>query len=98
MLLVILTEKILLKRFTKKELQKSKQKEIRIEKVLKKSDKLYVKGKRYNNSFNSWMDKNVIMYISEYFPKPKSFGTRVKVELYLFNYVTKADLNKCSRC
>ena len=25
----------------------------------------------------------------EYFPKPKSFGANVKVELDLFNYVTK---------
>ena len=30
--------------------------------------------------------------MSEYFPKPKSFRRRVKVELHLFNYATKADL------
>ena len=30
--------------------------------------------------------------MSEYFPKPKSLGTNVKVELYLSNYATKADL------
>ena len=96
---MILTEKILLKRFTKKELQKSKQKEIRIEKVIKrKSNKIYVKWKRYNNSFNNWIDKKVIVYMSEYFPEPKSFGRRVKVELYLSNYVTKADLKKCISC
>ena len=28
----------------------------------------------------------------EYFPKPKSFGEKVKVELDLSNYATKADL------
>ena len=34
------------------------QKEFRIEKVIKKKrDKLYVKWKSYNNSFNSWIDK-----------------------------------------
>ena len=30
--------------------------------------------------------------MSEYFPEPKSFGGRVKVELDLSNYATKADL------
>ena len=29
--------------------------------------------------------------MSEYFPIPKSSGGRVKVELDLFNYATKAD-------
>ena len=33
----------------------------------------------------------------EYFPKPKSFGTNMKVELDLSNYATKTDLKKCSR-
>ena len=32
--------------------------------------------------------------MSEYFPEPKSSGGRVKVELDLSNYVTKADLKK----
>ena len=46
-------------RFYEKELQKTNQKKIRIEKVLKrKGDKLYVKWKGYNNSFNSWINKN----------------------------------------
>ena len=40
--------------FCEKELQKTSQKECRIEKVIKrKGDKLYVKWKRYDNSFNS---------------------------------------------
>ena len=44
--------------FYEKELQKISQKEFRIEKVLKrKGDKLYVKWKGYNNSFNSWINK-----------------------------------------
>ena len=30
--------------------------------------------------------------MSEYFPKPKSFGGRVKVELDISNYETKTDL------
>ena len=44
--------------FYEKELQKTSQKEFRIEKVLKrKGDKLYVKWKGYDNSFNSWINK-----------------------------------------
>ena len=44
--------------FYKKELQKTNQKEFRIEKVIKrKGDKLYVKWNGYDNSFNSWIDK-----------------------------------------
>ena len=44
--------------FYEKELQKTNQREFRIEKVIKrKGDKLYVKWKGYNNSFNSWIDK-----------------------------------------
>ena len=44
--------------FYEKELQKTNQQEFRIEKVLKrKGDKLYVKWKGYDNSFNSWIDK-----------------------------------------
>ena len=44
--------------FYEKELQKTNQKEFRIEKVIKrKDDKLYVKWKGYNSSFNSWMNK-----------------------------------------
>ena len=39
-------------------LPKTNQEEFRIEKVIKrKVDKLYVKWKGYNNSFNSWIDK-----------------------------------------
>ena len=48
--------------FYEKELQKTDQKKFRIEKVLKKKgDKLYLKWKGYNNSFNSWIDKKEIV-------------------------------------
>ena len=50
--------KKLLEHFMKK-LQKANQQEFRIENVIKrKGNKLYVKWKRYDNSFNSWIDKN----------------------------------------
>ena len=44
--------------FYEKELQKTNQKEFRIEKAIKeKGNKLYLKWKGYDNSFNSWIDK-----------------------------------------
>ena len=44
------------------ELQKTNQKESRIEIVLKKKDdKLYVKWKGYDHSFNNWIDKKDIV-------------------------------------
>ena len=48
----------IIRTFYEKELQKTNQQEFGIEKVLKrKGNKLYVKWKGYNNSFNSWIDK-----------------------------------------
>ena len=48
--------------FYEQELQGANQKEFRIEKVIKKKgDKLHVKWKGYNNSFNSWIDKKDIV-------------------------------------
>ena len=48
--------------FYENELQKTNQKEFRIVNVIKrKGDKLYVKWKGHNNSFNSWIDKNDIV-------------------------------------
>ena len=40
------------------ELQKTSQEKFRIEKLMKrKCDKLYIKWKGYDNSFNSWINK-----------------------------------------
>ena len=41
--------------------------------------------KGYNSSFNSWIDKNDIVYMSEYFPEPNPSGGRVKAELDFSN-------------
>ena len=50
--------------FYEKEMQKTSQEEFRIEKILKKKgDKLYVKWKRYDNSFNSWIDKKDLIRV-----------------------------------
>ena len=52
----------IIRTFYEKQLQKTNQPEFRIEKVIKiKGDKLYVKWKRYDTSFNSWIDKKVLV-------------------------------------
>ena len=49
-------------RFYEKESQKANQKKFRKEKVIWRiDDKLYVKWKGYDNSFNSWIDKKGIV-------------------------------------
>ena len=48
--------------FYENKLQGTNQQDIRIEKIIKrKGDKLYVKQKSYDNSFNSWIDKKDIV-------------------------------------
>ena len=48
--------------FYEKELRKISQQEFRLQKVIRrKGDKLYVKWKGYNNSFNSWIDKKDLL-------------------------------------
>ena len=63
-----------------KELQKTNQIELRVGKVIKrKGDKVYVKWKDFDNSFNSWIEKIDIVWTSDYFPKPKNLWENVKV-------------------
>ena len=48
--------------FYEKELQKTNQEELKIEKVIKKKgNKLYIKWRGYDNSFNNWIDKKNIV-------------------------------------
>ena len=48
--------------FYEKELQSTNQQKFRIDKIIKrKGDKLYVKWKGYNDSFNSWINKKDIL-------------------------------------
>ena len=59
--------------FYEKELGKTNQKEFIVEKVIKrKDDKLYVKWKDYDSSFNNWINKRRHNIMSEYFSDPKS--------------------------
>ena len=54
-----------LENFMKKELQKTNQQELKIEKVMKKTgDKLYVKWKGYDISFKRCIDKKRFNQIS----------------------------------
>ena len=83
----------IIRTFYEKELQKTNQEEFRIEKVIKrKGNKICVKWKGYNNSFNS--SKNLKRYykMSQYYPPYKSSSNNVKVKLDLANYATKTDL------
>ena len=76
--------------FYEKELQKTNQKEFRIEKVvIRKGDKLHVKWKGYDNSFNSCINKRHFRKMSQYFPTPSSHKENIKVEIDLSNYATK---------
>ena len=68
-------------------MQKTNQEELKIEKVIKKKgNKLYVKWKGYANSFNSWIDKKGLVYMSQYFTKPyEPFGGDINVKVDLSN-------------
>ena len=67
--------------FYGKELQKKNQKEFRVEKVIKrKGDKLYVKWKGYDNSFNSWIDIKRSYKMSQCFPPYGSSRSNIKVK------------------
>ena len=51
-----------MEKFYEKKLQKTNLEELRVEKVMKrKDDKLYVKWKDYDSSFNSWIGKKDIV-------------------------------------
>ena len=79
--------------FYEKELQKTNQKEIRIEKVIKrKGNKLYVKWKGYDNFFNSWIDKKDLIKRVNTFLHIEVLKKNNKVELDLSNYAIKTDL------
>ena len=85
--------------FYEKELQKTSQKEFKIEKVLQREgDKLYIRWKEYDNSFNSWIIKKRSsckqrIKMSHYFPKPfRNFGRNINAKVDLSTYATKTDL------
>ena len=79
-------------------MKKIDQEEFRIEKVIKKKEnKLYVKWKGYDSSFNRWIDKKGLVQMSQDFPKPyEPFGGDINVKVDLSNYATKPDLKNVS--
>ena len=89
----------------KKNCKRQINKKFRIEKVIKKKgDKLYVKWKGYDSSFNSlikqaWFHQLQFhcITVSQYFPKPyEPFGRDINVKVNLSNYATKADIKNIS--
>ena len=74
-----------------------------MEKVIKKKrDKLYVKWKGYNNSFDSIqivrLIKKTLYKMSKYFPKPyEPFGGDINVKVDLSNYATKKDIKNITQ-
>ena len=62
MLLMILTMKILLERFTKNNFTETNREKFKIRETIKrKGKKLYIKWKGYDNSLNSWIDKTDVI-------------------------------------
>ena len=86
--------------FHKKELQKTNQKEFRVEKEIKrKDDKLYVTWKGYDSSFNSWIDKKdsineLIFSRTEIFRRDSEIWIRTKADL---KNATDVDLSKFAK-
>ena len=79
-------------------MQKTNQKQFKTEKIIKnKGDKLYIKWKDYDNSFDSWIDKKILYEMSQCFPKPyEAFGRDIDVNGDLSNYATKTDLKNAT--
>ena len=73
-------------------------KKFRVEKVTKReSDKLCVKWKDYNYSFNSWINKKTQYKFKKNKYKLDIFLLgNIQVELDLANYATKADLKNAT--
>ena len=76
--------------FAKKIFQNASHKNFRIENVIKRTgDKLYVKWKNTIIRLIAGYIKKDLVKMSEYFPRPKSLGATVKVELDLSNYESR---------
>ena len=75
-------------------MQKTNQKEFRIEKVIKrKGNKLYVKWIGYDNSFKRHWMKFPCMKMSQYFPKPfRNFGGDINDKADLSKHAKKGDI------
>ena len=80
-------------------MEKPAHEELRIEKIIKrKTDKLFLKSKRYGDSFNSSIDKkDLLKKICQYSPKPfRSLGRNSSVKVDFSNHATKTDVKSVS--
>ena len=77
-------------------MQKTNQKEFRIEKVDKRKGDCMTNVKDTIIRLIVGLIQKDIVKMSEYFPEPKASGGRVKIELDLSNYATKLDLNNAA--
>ena len=62
--------------------------------IKKKGNKLYVKWKGYDNSFNSWIDKKDMSYVPTYSEVKEEI---VSVTLNLSNYVTQKEFESLTK-
>ena len=79
-------------------MQKTNPKEFRIENVIKKKgNKIYVRCKGYDNSFNSWIYKNYLKEMNQYFPEPSEpFGGDINVKVNLSYYAAKTNFKNAT--
>ena len=78
-------------------MQKTNKKGFLVEKVItREGDKICVKWKGNNISLDSWIDKNDIVLINQYFLEPNSWEGKVKKELHFPNYSTKSDFKNAT--
>ena len=89
-----LNDEEIIVRFYENELQKTDQKEFRIERVLKKKgDKLYVNEKVMIIVLIVGLTRKTLHKMSQNFPKPyEPFGGDIHVTVDLSNYTTKDDI------
>ena len=73
---------------------KTNQQEFEIEKVIKrKGDKQYFEWKGYDNSFNIWIDKKILLHKNgSSFPPYSHSKNKIEIELDSSNYARKSDL------
>ena len=75
-------------------MQKTNQKKFGVKKVIKtKGDKLYVKWKGYDSSFNGWIDKKDI---NEWIFSKTEIFSRKSESWIRFNYATKENLKNAT--
>ena len=84
--------------FYDKELQKTNQKEFRIEKTIKRKGDSYISiGKALLIHLIAGLIENTLYKMSQYFPKPyEAFGEHINLKADLSKYATKTDLKKAT--